>query len=91
MKMLPPTPTQLYFVWIKISFIMSFSIFKWLKKYYSVDQKYITEKVLYNIVEKNCLFIFKPNLFPKRDEYMGGWFIIHNVYYEVKSCINCGY
>ena len=37
--MLPPAPTQLYLGWIrfrrKISFVMSFTISKWLKKYYS--------------------------------------------------------
>ena len=36
--MLPPTPTQLYFVSIrfrrKISFVTSFTISNWLKKYY---------------------------------------------------------
>ena len=36
--MLPPTPTQLYLVWIRfrrqISFVTTFIISKWLKKYY---------------------------------------------------------
>ena len=35
-----PNPTQLYLVWIwfwrKISFVMSFTISKWLKKYYCI-------------------------------------------------------
>ena len=36
--MLPPTPTQHYLLWIrfrrKISYVTSFTISKWLKKYY---------------------------------------------------------
>ena len=41
MIMLPPTPTQHYLVSIrlqrKISFVTSFTISKWLKKYYSTE------------------------------------------------------
>ena len=44
--MLPPTPTQLYLVWIifrrKISFVTSFAISMWLKKYYTLKMKQYT-------------------------------------------------
>ena len=52
--MLPPTPTQYYLVWIRLqcknSILPSFTISKWLKKYYDDGPKIYSHIVSTNII-----------------------------------------
>ena len=61
--MLPPTPTQFYLVWIrfrrKISFVMSFTISEWLKKYYFI----VNIKSLKLYLRTNGTLKHKPHFF----------------------------
>ena len=59
--MLPPTPTQLYLVLIwfrhKISFVTSFTISKWLKKYYRYYNFFIKINIKYQDVYQPFIFL----------------------------------
>ena len=73
--MLPPTPTQHYLVLITlqriISFVMSFTISRWLKKYYYYDTFFIERLTIdpkqITLLEKDIFWVFlKKDLMESR-------------------------